>query len=224
VRRVALGEPWAYKQIAAALEEKRLRPEIRICRFYSVVIDEDCNVLQHYIRAPQQELAKWGDDFESESESPPRGSADCGSKRMVGILITYIENKGTLHEVAPWSDCLDEKRRCWAAELECLVRELHAAGLVWGDAKPHNVLVDQEDRLWLIDFDGGYTYGWVDEVKNETQEGDLQGVERIKEWLVSVTRGLLIELSLEIASKHCIMLAPEILYSVYPCESKEEDN
>ncbi|CAG8982699.1 hypothetical protein HYALB_00000980 [Hymenoscyphus albidus] len=176
VRRVP-GELWAYKQIAAALEAKKLRPEMRISRLHGVVVDEDRDVLQHYDHVPKEELAKW-DDFGSESKSEDESPA-----RMVGILITYIENKGTLYEVAPWSDCLDEHRRSWADELLGLVVELHKAGLVWGDAKPHNVLVDRQDRLWLIDFDGGYTHGWVDEVKKETKEGDLQGVERIKEWL-----------------------------------------
>lgn len=181
VRRVALGETWVYNQIAAALEAKKLRPDIRICRLHGVVVDEDRDVLQHYVRVPNEELAKWDDDFgsEPESESP--------LKRIVGILITYIENKGTLYEVAPRSD--DKHRRRWATELEGLIGELHAAGIVWGDAKPHNVLVDREDRLWLIDFDGSYTYGWVDEIKKETQEGDLQGIERIKEWMVGLQEG-----------------------------------
>jgi hypothetical protein len=204
VRRVGLDEPWVYKRIAAALETKRLSPEIRICRLHGIVVDDDHDVLQHFVRAPKEDLAKWDEGFESESESEssPSMSASMSdahpdlikpqgreSKRIVGILLTYIENKGTLSEVAPWSDCPNEHRHRWAAELQVLIRELHAAGLVWGDAKPHNVLVDRENRLWLIDFDGSYTYGWVDEDKKETQEGDLQGVKRIQEWLVKCCKG-----------------------------------
>lgn len=190
---MALGEPWVYTQIAAALEVKRLLPDMRICRLHGMVVDEDRDVLQHYDRVSKEELlSKWDADFGSESESESKSeseseSASASLPRVVGILLTYIENKGTLYELAPWSDCLDERRHRWAAELESLVVELHAAGLVWGDAKPHNVLVDREDRLWIIDFDGSYTHGWVDEDKKETQEGDLQGVKRIKEskeWLV----------------------------------------
>lgn len=70
-----------------------------------------------------------------------------------------------------------------ATELEGLVEELHTAGLVWGDAKPSNILVDQDDRLWLVDLEGGYTLGWVDEANRDSQKGDSQGVKRIKEWL-----------------------------------------
>lgn len=41
-----------------------------------------------------------------------------------------------------------------------------------------------EDRLWLIDFDGDYTPSWVEKENMEAQMGDLQGVQRIKEWLL----------------------------------------
>ncbi len=30
---------------------------------------------------------------------------------------------------------------------------LHAAGYVWGDVRPANVIVDRDDKLWLIDID-----------------------------------------------------------------------
>jgi serine/threonine protein kinase len=175
VRRMALGEgkPWVYKQIAAAIESKLLRPDIRICRLHGVVVDEDRDVLAHYVHVSKEELAKWDDDFESSYFDPgtyPDYSEvrKCCLEHLVGILVTYVENKGTLHELAAWSDYSNEQRRHWAAEVEGLVKELHAAGLVWGDAKPHNVLVDGENRLWLIDFDGGYTDGWVDQDKKES--------------------------------------------------------
>ncbi|KAI3328368.1 hypothetical protein F4824DRAFT_506617 [Ustulina deusta] len=97
--------------------------------------------------------------------------------------LTHVENKGTLNLTAPWSDITENRRLRWAEELDILIRTLHGAGLVWGDAKPHNVLVDTMDNLWLIDFGGSFTQGWVDEEKRDTAEGDLQGLERIKNWL-----------------------------------------
>ncbi len=40
---------------------------------------------------------------------------------------------------------------------------LHAVDIVWGDFKAENMLADEDDNVWLIDFGGGTTHGWVDE-------------------------------------------------------------
>ncbi|KAH8773728.1 hypothetical protein F5883DRAFT_641712 [Diaporthe sp. PMI_573] len=37
----------------------------------------------------------------------------------------------------------------------------------------------QDGNAWVIDFDGGYTEGWVDKGKAGTKEGDLQGLAKI---------------------------------------------
>ena len=63
--------------------------------------------------------------------------------------------------------------------------QLHNAGLVWGDAKPDNILIDKNDDAWVIDFGGGYTRGFVEREKAGTVEGDLQGLERIVEYVLS---------------------------------------
>ncbi|CZT12489.1 hypothetical protein WAI453_008919 [Rhynchosporium graminicola] len=183
VRRVIRGEgkPWIYQQIDTAIKAKLLCPDIRICRLVGVVIDKGCDVLSHYVRVSKEEIMKWYEKIDPEwveSEEIP------DSERIVGILLTYIDNKGTLYQLAPSSNYSNEQRNRWAAELEDLVKELHAAGLVWGDAKPDNVLVDRMDRLWLIDFEGSYTEGWVDKDNMETQHGDLQAVKRTQGWLL----------------------------------------
>ncbi|KAI0392794.1 hypothetical protein F5Y17DRAFT_435145 [Xylariaceae sp. FL0594] len=152
----------AYRKIANAIAEGKLPHDIRISRLYGAVVDHDNDLPQHF---------------------PPAEHGPTSGKRLVGILLTYVENKGTLYLTAPWSDVTEDRRLRWADELEILIRTLHGAGLVWGDAKPHNVLVDTMDNLWLIDFGGSFTQGWVDEEKRDTAEGDLQGLERIKNWL-----------------------------------------
>ncbi|PQE17376.1 kinase-like domain protein [Rutstroemia sp. NJR-2017a BVV2] len=177
------GKLRLYKQIVFAFENRQLRSDIRISRLYRVVVDKDCDVLQRYVEAPPEELAIWNRDGISGSDVPTDMDPSL-LERMVGILLIYIENRGTLYDIVSFSECTEEQRYCWAAEIEGLVEELHTADVVWGDAKPQNVLVDLENRLWLIDFDGSYTPGWVDEDKKETQEGDLQGLNRIKEWLI----------------------------------------
>ena len=110
-------------------------------------------------------------------------------QRMIGVLIVYIDNKGTLYNVAP--KCHDKKRLLrWADEIRAIVDDMHKAGLVWGDAKPHNVLVGHEDELWVIDVDGSYTEGWVDENQKETKEGDSQALDKILAWLAKLSNDI----------------------------------
>lgn len=74
-------------------------------------------------------------------------------------------------------------RRKWAAQIEDTVKELHCLGIIWGDAKPGNIVIDECDDAWLIDFGGGFTQPWVDSELAESVEGDLQAVGRIRERL-----------------------------------------
>ncbi|ORY63363.1 uncharacterized protein BCR38DRAFT_486108 [Pseudomassariella vexata] len=136
----------------------------RICRLHGLIIDNHDDVLGHY-------------HLDSDEEDYP-------GTRLVGLLLTYIENKGTLTDLAPWSDCTNQDRLRWFRQIHDSVNCLHAAGLAWGDVKPDNVLVDTEGNACLVDFGGSYTQDWVDEDKQETEEGDWQGVQRIKQWLL----------------------------------------
>ena len=55
--------------------------------------------------------------------------------------------------------------------------------MVWGDAKSSSIIIDKQDKAWLIDFGGGFTDGWVDEELVETTEGDEQALAKIVELL-----------------------------------------
>lgn len=50
--------------------------------------------------------------------------------------------------------------------------------------KPENVLIDHDQNAWVIDFGGGFSPDFVDEVVMETAEGDNQGISRIREMLL----------------------------------------
>jgi tRNA A-37 threonylcarbamoyl transferase component Bud32 len=63
------------------------------------------------------------------------------------------------------------------------VDQLHEIGVVWGDGKAGNVIIDNDDIAWLIDFGGGWTEGWVDEELADTVEGDEQAVRNIIKFL-----------------------------------------
>lgn len=61
--------------------------------------------------------------------------------------------------------------------------ELHRQGIVWGDVKPDNVLIDKNLDAWVVDFGGGFDPEWVDRELAETVEGDLQGLSRMAKHL-----------------------------------------
>ncbi|KAF4949254.1 hypothetical protein FGADI_9025 [Fusarium gaditjirri] len=103
---------------------------------------------------------------------------------VFGLVLTYIDCGHRTLLCAAKPDVSRELRQSWAQQVHDTVQELHTAGIVWGDAKPDNVLVDQKNNAWLIDFGGGYTNGWVPKELSGTVEGDLQGLRKINEFLL----------------------------------------
>jgi hypothetical protein len=97
-----------------------------------------------------------------------------------GLLLNGIYDSGTLWERRDDSISL---RKRWYNDVTRMLSLLHSASIVWGDFKPENMLVDEEDNIWLIDFGGGVTDGWVDGENMETERGDMQGLARLKEFL-----------------------------------------
>jgi hypothetical protein len=108
------------------------------------------------------------------------------TSRIVGLLLSYIECENTTLSCAARAvdSVLHEK---WLKQITHSVKELHAHGIVWGDAKPDNVLIDVCDDAYLVDFGGGYTRGWVDRELMNTKEGDLQGLGRISAYLAALS-------------------------------------
>ena len=119
--------------------------------------------LHEHIRCPKLEgLVTYGDD----------------RTKIMGFLQSNIPNP------TPLTLKLDaavpqELRDRWATETERVRDVLHEHGMVWGDAKADNFMVDEHDELWIIDFGGSYTEGWVDPKLNESVEGDDMGIEKI---------------------------------------------
>lgn len=71
----------------------------------------------------------------------------------------------------------------WARQISETVHQLHDIGLTWGDGKASNVIVDNEDTAWLIDFGGGFSEGWVPEELTGTVEGDEEAVKKLVDFL-----------------------------------------
>lgn len=102
---------------------------------------------------------------------------------IMGFLLTNIPNAQPLTTLLD-SDVAEEKRMRWADDSKSLVQSLHKHGIVWGDAKADNFMVDEDDTLWIIDFGGSYTEGWVDPELSETKSGDQMGLDKVVDALV----------------------------------------
>ncbi|KAF2467282.1 uncharacterized protein BDR25DRAFT_376225 [Lindgomyces ingoldianus] len=110
------------------------------------------------------------------------------TSRIVGLLLSYIDCENmTLSCAAQAGERASHDK--WLKQITHSLKELHARQIVWGDAKPDNVLIDMHDDAYLVDFGGGYTHGWVDKELINTQEGDLQGLQRIAAYLTGLSVG-----------------------------------
>ncbi|KAI0833968.1 hypothetical protein F5Y06DRAFT_280288 [Hypoxylon sp. FL0890] len=107
---------------------------------------------------------------------------DQSSDTTLGLLLAYIDHQTTLYDAVQDDKPLAMKQK-WARQIEDTLKELHRAGVIWGDAKADNVIIDKENNVVITDFEGGHTNGWVDAEKAGTVEGDLQGFQNIKAFL-----------------------------------------
>lgn len=121
------------------------------------------------------------------------------NKSIVGFGREWIQGKrlaDVLKREKRGKQLLLNNKQRWAQQLRESADALHALGLVWGDGKPGNLVVGvgeahnvtgaghgEEEApsgdLWLIDFGGGWTDGWVDADKEDTMEGDEQAIRKI---------------------------------------------
>ncbi|CAJ0551389.1 Ff.00g113190.m01.CDS01 [Fusarium sp. VM40] len=102
-----------------------------------------------------------------------------------GLLLSYIDCDRKTLLCAARPDTPIHLRQRWAEQVHDMVNRLHAAGIIWGDAKPDNVLIDNSNDAWLIDFGGGYTNGWVPKELSGSMEGDLHALQKIDRFLKS---------------------------------------
>ena len=147
--------------------EEPLLADANICQLHGLIIDSNDGCYRH----------------ETLDSKSARDAGVCSGTKLVGILVTYVENKGNLGDVTVLRDSTNENRLRWSTQIRDTVARLHEAGVVWGNAKPANVLIDMKGDAWLVDLGGRFNRGWVDEDKKDTVEGDLQGVQKIDDWL-----------------------------------------
>jgi len=102
---------------------------------------------------------------------------------ILGLLLTYVDCEGLDMACAVAPDTPRSLRERWGRQVTYALKSLHQAGIVWGDAKPHNILINRNQDAWIVDFGGDHSRGWVDKEKAGTIEGDLQGLTKILEYL-----------------------------------------
>ncbi|EME89233.1 uncharacterized protein MYCFIDRAFT_76586 [Pseudocercospora fijiensis CIRAD86] len=101
-----------------------------------------------------------------------------GETKMMGFLMDAIADPTPLTKMLD-SNVSQEKRMKWADDSARTVDLLHQHNIIWGDAKGDNFMVDKNDDLWIIDFGGSYTEGWVDPELKDSEDGDIQGLNKV---------------------------------------------
>ena len=100
---------------------------------------------------------------------------------VIGLLREWIPGV-SLREINI-SATTENKRQKWVVQISDTIHQLHDIKVIWGDGKPHNIIIDEQDDAWLVDFGGGWTEGWVTKELAGTVEGDLHALEKIIEFL-----------------------------------------
>lgn len=155
---------------------------------------EDCffkHILPGDMRRTTREVSTYAKiaaaNFEHDAHVPRLVGliTDVSSSRLIGLLISYMEcdpkKALSCHGVPTDNESLCNE---FIRQVSHSVEVLHAHDIVWGDAKTENLLMDIHNNAWLIDFGGGFTHGWVDKELTETNDCDLQGLQRIEDFLL----------------------------------------
>lgn len=102
--------------------------------------------------------------------------------RPRGLLLEYIEEHMTLAD-AVGPETPQSSRDRWTKQIQHSLAALHGAGIVWGDAKADNIIIDIHSNAWIIDFGGGHTEGWTNRDNAGTVEGDIQALTKILQFI-----------------------------------------
>lgn len=114
---------------------------------------------------------------------PLRGVVLNEQNNIEGMLVEFIPNAITLEGAVGQVGFGEEQYNLWISQIQSAFEYLHRNSLVWGDAKPANILKRPNNDLVLVDFAGGATEQWVDFKNMNKLDGDLQAFDRIKQFL-----------------------------------------
>lgn len=104
-------------------------------------------------------------------------------KNIIGLLFDLIPSIGQNLQNPILRDD-QEKHAKWEKQLEDIIKTLHAHDIVWGDAHPGNIVIDEKFDAWVIDFGGGCVESFVHPRMAGTKEGDWAGFQKVfQEWI-----------------------------------------
>lgn len=147
--------------------------------FFKACMDPDDSVGAHEVLTLEK-IFKARFDQQEVRTSRLYGIVEDEKSQMIGLLLHYIQVDDTMHgKVIDAEPSVSDLKDKWKRQVTGTVEALHRAGIIWGDVKASNVLVDTAGNAWVTDFGGGHTEGWVDRDKAGTIEGDLQGLRAI---------------------------------------------
>lgn len=105
------------------------------------------------------------------------------SSRVIGLLLSWVDCENKTLECSLGPEIPSTLRMKWDRQVTITVACLHKAHIIWGNAKPANILIDTNGDTWIIGFGSGYTRGWVEKDHMETIQGDAEGISKIREFL-----------------------------------------
>lgn len=85
---------------------------------------------------------------------------------ILGFLREWVPSKDNLKDLKGGEGFPDLKEGIrWKVgrQIKETVKTHHGIEVIWGDAKPSNVVIDLSNDAWLVDFGGGWSKGWVHE-------------------------------------------------------------
>lgn len=164
----------------------KVSKEGEVCVFKSAYPSNEAQ-LQREINVLQQISEKWKPDCPNRPLVPRFLGLVTSRGQIMGMLEEFIDGKDLQEfEIEKASST---QRQKWKHQIEQSIGQLHENGIVWGDVKTANIMIDTADNAWLIDFGGSWTDGWIERDLAETIEGDLQGFSRVVEFLNSELPG-----------------------------------
>lgn len=97
---------------------------------------------------------------------------------LMGFLLEYIEGETLMSRR---DDASKIQKTKWIRQVKATVRRLHRAGIIWGDVKPDNVMINTEGDAIVVDFGGGYCPGYIKPELQQTMQGDMIGLDHMAE-------------------------------------------
>ena len=97
---------------------------------------------------------------------------------LMGFLLEYIEGRTLML----WRDDASASNKIkWICQVRATLQRLHQSGIIWGDVKPDNVIINTEGDAVVVDFGGGYTPRYIEPELQQTMEGDMIGLDHMAE-------------------------------------------